>query len=120
VFPPVPTKNPQTLTQNMWGSLKRAADDHWGDNATINPDGVRFKITLQVTQKINQPVWGITTKYIKRYARASNWKVYKLSHKKGYIEFYAEYSPPKTNKKNLKTYPGRRGNEEQKHQDQPA
>jgi hypothetical protein len=99
MFPPEPTKNPQVLTQNMWGSLKRAADGHWGDEATVNPEGEGFKITLRLSQKIEPSTWKITAKYIQRYSRASHWKVSRLAHRRGYIEMYAEYSPPKPKKK---------------------
>jgi hypothetical protein len=99
MFPPEPTKSPQVLTQNLWGSLKRAADGHWGDEATVNPDGTGFKITLRLAQKLEPPIWEIASKYIRRYARGSHWKVTKLAHRRGYIEMLAEYSPPKPKKK---------------------
>lgn len=99
MFPPEPTRNPQVLTQNMWGSLKRAADGHWGDEATVNPDGMGFKITLRLAQKIDPSIWKIAAKYIHSYARRSHWKVTGLAHKRGYIEMLAEYSPPKPKKK---------------------
>lgn len=87
------------MTQNMWGSLKRAADGHWGDEATVNPDGTGFKITLRLAQKLEPSIWKIATKYIQTYARKSHWKVSGLAHRRGYIELHAEYSPPKTKKK---------------------
>jgi len=87
------------MVQNLWGSLKSAADGHWGDEATVNPEGMGFKITLRLAEKIQPAIWKIASNYIQRYARSSHWKVTGLSHKRGYIEFLAEYTPPKPKKK---------------------
>jgi hypothetical protein len=79
----------------MWFSLKRTAEGHWGEEATVYPDGKGFKVTLQLTEKIEPGTWGIASKYMRRYARHSHWALTDMTRQHGRAVFHIEYSPPK-------------------------
>lgn len=84
------------MLSNVWSSLKRAADGHWGDQATCDPDPAGgYKATLRLASKIKGPLWELASKYIRMYARKSHWKVSSLTHKRGYVELHLQYAPPK-------------------------
>jgi len=83
----------------MWASLKRAAEGHWADEATVNPDGQGFKVALKLAQKIEPSTWSLASKYIHRYARHSHWKLTEMSRSNGYAQFRIEHAPPKPKKK---------------------
>lgn len=84
----------------MWGSLKRAADGHWGEEATVDPEGEGFKVTLHTTEHIPTKDWGTLSRFMRGYAQASHWKLSRLRRYRTHAEFFVEYTPPKTKKKN--------------------
>lgn len=95
MYPPKPTKDPYTLVQNMWSSLRRASDLHWGEEATVDQDDTGFKITFRLTSKIPADLWKMASKYMRGYAKRSNWTVAELSQNRGHVAMRIEYAPPK-------------------------
>lgn len=80
----------------MWSSLSRAADGHWSDQARVEADVAGgYKATMQTKSAISDESWVHASKYIKRYARASHWRVSSIKRHKGYVEMQLEYAPPK-------------------------
>lgn len=60
----------------------------------MDPSDTGFKVTLRLTEKIPKEQWHSAGLYIRSYAKASRWKVDRLCHRRGYVEFNAEYIPP--------------------------
>ncbi len=58
-----------------------------------------FVATLQLSQPLSEASWEAASKYMRRYARESHWKVHELARRKGYVELHIEHSVPKPKKK---------------------
>lgn len=93
----------------MWSSLVRAGGDHWTNEATIVPSGGGggYMATLQVGVGMDDSSWTAASKYIRRYARASHWKVQSLARRRTHVEMVLEHAPP-TKKAKKKRRPEQR------------
>ncbi len=98
MFPPQPTKVASVLLNNLWGTLKRAADWHWAEQATLDhsPEGIHA--TLRLQKGISDQDWKLVSKIIRQYNRESHWQTKELRRFNGYVGMVLEYSPPKEKK----------------------
>lgn len=94
MYPPKPTKDPYSLVQNMWGSLRRASDLHWGEEATVDQIEDGFKITFRTASRIPKNLWKMARTYMKGYARKSHWKIDTLTQQRGHVAMTMHHSPP--------------------------
>lgn len=84
----------------MWMSLRRASDNHWGDECTVDPaEGGGYKLTLRFAGPMTDRSWELASKYMRSYAKASHWSVQGLARRKTHMEMTVEHSPPKPKKK---------------------
>ena len=122
MYPPKPTKDPYELLNNLYFSLSRACSDHWSGEATVVPNGTGgYVATLQIARSLDDSSWEAASKYMRKYARASHWKVHELGRKQGFVELRLEHEVPKPKKKPHRgERPASRKSEECKPQDQGA
>lgn len=96
MYPPKPTNDPYTAVRCLWESLRRAADSHWGEQATVDPheDG-GFTVTIRLNQRLPPPVWKVASKYMRMYLRKERWPASHISMRKTHVRMQISYSPPK-------------------------
>jgi len=100
MYPPEPTKDPYQLLTNLWSSLRRACEDHWGSECTIDPaEGGGYKLTLRFAEAMTERGWELASRYVRSYSKASHWAVDKLTRRQTHMELIVEHSPPKPKKK---------------------
>jgi len=100
MYPPKPTNDPYTAVRCLWESLRRAADTHWGEQATVDPlkDG-GFAVTIRLNQRIPPPIWKVASKYMRMYLRKERWPVKHLSMQRTHVRMQINYSPPTKKRK---------------------
>ena len=99
MYPPKPTKDPYTAVRCMWESLRRAANEHWGEQATVDQDDDGFLVTIKLNQKIPPRVWQAASKYMRSYLRKERWTTTGLSQRSSHVRMRIKYSPPKQKKR---------------------
>ena len=101
MYPPKPTKDPYAAVRCLWESLRRAADAHWGDQATVDPleDGA-FAVTIRLNQRIPPAIWKVARKYMQMYLRKERWPAKHLTMRNSHVRMQISYAPvTKTKKK---------------------
>jgi hypothetical protein len=68
MFPPHPTEDPKEMVTGLWESLKRAAEDHWENNADVIPEEEGYLIRLYMKEDVPTGMSGYPVDSEKRMA----------------------------------------------------
>ena len=82
----MPTEDPKEMIGGLWESLRRAADEHWGQDAEVLQQKEGFLVRLYLGS-MNVEDWSDASKFIRGYIRDSGWKIGPLMKSQHYIEF---------------------------------
>ncbi len=85
MFPPEKTTDPNTVLQNLWGSLQRAAPDQWAQTGYIEPveyEVETYSVVLLLREPIADKCWDPINRYVRNYTKASGWAIRSMRRRK--------------------------------------